>query len=243
MQSCDRHCAQCLQKLCTHGIPIFSSLAYEQLKEIATLTVHKNYPKGAVIIEENSLPGYLAIVSKGSVKASKYTLDGREQILYVFSEGDFWGEQNLLFDRQVLHRVTTLEPVSLCLLYKEDFQALIQRFPDIGLKIIQALGWRLAHLENAVQNMGVRSLEARISTVLLELAEQYGTPGPDGILVSMPLSREGLANYIGIARETVSRKLGALESEGIIRSISGKLMLIIDKSSLEATAGLSQQEL
>lgn len=237
-QQCDRHCAHCLQKLCTHGIPIFSSLEYEQLRQIATQTVHKTYPKGAEIIKENSLPGYLAIVSLGSVKASKYTQDGREQILYVFSEGDFWGEQNLLFDRQVLYRVTALEPVNLCLLYKDAFHMLIQKHPDIGMKIIEALGWRLAHLENAVQNMGVRSLEARISTVLLELADHYGTPGPDGILVHLPLSREGLANYIGIARETVSRKLGALETEGIIRSISGKILLIVNRQALEEIAGL-----
>ena len=104
---------------------------------------------------------------------------------------------------------------------------------NIAVKIIGELGWRLMHLENAVQNMGVRSLEARINAVLLELAQRYGTRTPEGVLLKLPLSREGLANYIGVARETVSRKLGALENEGVIRSINSKTLLIKDLSLLQ----------
>jgi CRP/FNR family transcriptional regulator, anaerobic regulatory protein len=237
--SCNRHCAHCLEKLCTRGIPIFAALEYSQLEKIASLTVHVDYPKGAVIIAENSLPDFVAIISQGSVKASKYTLDGREQILYVFAEGDFFGEQNLLFNRAAFYSVSALEPVNLCLLRRKDFQSLLQENPDIGIKIIEDLGWRLAHLENAVQNMGVRSLEARIGTVLLELASRYGTPDPEGILVRLPLSREGLANYIGVARETISRKLGQLEDDGVIRAIGSKSLLILKRQLLEETAGLN----
>ncbi len=236
-QSCDRHCAHCLEMLCTHGIPIFAGLEYDELQKIAGLTVHHSYAKGAVIVDEGSKPEFVAIINEGSVKASKYTPDGREQILYVFSEGDFFGEQNLLFDRTIHYNITALEPVKLCLLYKKDFQALLQDNPVIGSKIISELGERLAHLESAVQNMGVRSLEARISGVLLEMARKYGMPDPEGIVVRLPLSREGLANYIGIARETVSRKLGLLEDEGTIRTINNKTLLLLDRAALEAAAG------
>ena len=237
-QPCERHCANCLRKLCTRGIPIFAGLAYDELAKISGLTVHLNYSKGAEIIAEGSQPDFVAIINEGSVKAGKYTIDGREQILYVFSEGDFFGEQNLLFDRPAFYSVTALEPVKLCLLYKKDFQALLQGNPDIGVKIISELGERLAHLESAVQNMGVRSLEARISAVLLELAAKYGRPAPEGIKVSLPLSREGLANYIGIARETFSRKIGLLEEEGIIRTINNKTLLITNRAALEESAGI-----
>jgi CRP/FNR family transcriptional regulator, anaerobic regulatory protein len=237
--TCDRHCAHCLRKLCTHAIPIFASLAYEDLIKIAGLTVHKDYAKGDIIIGEGSQPDFVAIVSEGSVKVSKYTLDGREQILYVFAEGDFFGEQNLLFDRPATASVIALEPLKLCLIYKKDFQTLLQASPDIGIKIINELGERLARLESAVQNMGVRSLEARISSALLEFADRYGTPHRQGTLIHLPLSREGLASYIGIARETVSRKLSLLEEEGVIRAIGNKQLLILRRDALEEAAGVS----
>jgi CRP/FNR family transcriptional regulator len=226
-----------LEKLCTHGIPIFASLALEQLEKIAGRTQHRSYEKGEVVLAEGSHPDYVAILNAGSVKASRFTADGREQILYVFSEGDFFGEQNLLFDRPSLYSVTALEPAQLCFLFKKDFQQLLSDNPDIGLKIIGELGWRMSHLENSVRNMGVRSLESRIGAVLLELAGKYGVQQADGTLVRMPLSREGLANYIGIARETVSRKLGMLEDEGMIRSVGNRHILIRDMKALEELAG------
>ena len=235
--SCGQHCAHCLEKLCTHGIPIFASLAVDQLEKIAGKTLHRSYEKGETSLEEGSHPDYVAILNGGSVKASRFTADGREQILYVFSEGDFFGEQNLLFDRPAVYAVTALEPCRLCFLYKKDFQQLLADNPDIGLRIISELGWRMSHLENSVRNMGVRSLESRIGAVLLELAGKYGAKQDDGTLVRMPLSREGLANYIGIARETVSRKLGMLEDEGMIRSVGARHILIRDMKALEELAG------
>lgn len=231
-KTCDRHCDHCLQKLCTHGIPIFSALDYEELKKIASLTVHRDYTKGETIVAEGSTPDFVAIVSEGSVKVNKYTLDGREQILYVFAEGDFFGEQNLLFDRPASAGTVALESVKLCLVYKKDFQTLLKDNPEIAVKIISELGERLARLESAVQNMGVRSLEARINAALLEFADRYGTKTAAGTLIHLPLSREGLASYIGIARETVSRKLSLLEEEGIIRTIGNKKILLLRREAL-----------
>lgn len=235
-KTCDRHCAHCLNKLCTHAIPIFSSLAYDELKKIAGLTVHKDYSKGEAIVEEGSHPDFVAIVSQGSLKAAKYTIDGREQILYVFAEGDFFGEQFLLNDRPAAFSIITLEPVKLCLLYRKDFHMLLQDNPEIAIKIIRELGDRLGRLENSMQNIGVRSLEARISAMLLEFADRYGSPHAEGTLIFLPLSREGLASYAGIARETVSRKLSLLEEEGVIRSIGNKKILLLKRSTLEERA-------
>lgn len=236
---CGCNCAHCLQKLCTHSIPIFASLEYAQLEKIAGLTEHVSYPKGGVIVHEGDKPDFVAIVRAGSAKALKYTPDGREQILYLFSEGDFFGEQNLLFSRPAAYSIVALEVAELCLLRKVAFDALLSESPDIGIKIIGELGWRLAHLENAVQNMGVRSVEARIASVLIELTDKYGTNGADGTVLHMPLSREGLASYIGIARETVSRKLGQLENDRIIQSEGNKTIHIINRAALEEIAGLS----
>ena len=234
---CERNCGHCLQKLCAHGIPVFASLEYGQLERIAGLTVHRRFAKDEVVAEEDSRPDYVAILDEGSVKASTFSADGREQILYIFSEGDFFGEQHLLFDRPSTYRITALEPVELCLIYKKDFLQLLGEQPDIGIRIIGELGWRLSHLETAVQNMGVRSLEARIGAVLLEFADRYGTRTSDGVRIRMPLSREGLASYIGTARETVSRKLGALETDGVIRTIDNRTLLLRDRRALEEASG------
>jgi CRP/FNR family transcriptional regulator len=211
---------------------MFGSLTHEQLEKVALKTTHRDCAKGEIVLRDGERTDYVALIGQGSVKATKYTADGREQILYVFSEGDFFGEQNLLFQKPAFYNVEALEPAELCTLRHEDFQAIVREYPDIGIQIIRELGFRLEHLENAVQNMGVRSVEARINAVLLEFAGKYGTKEPEGVMLHLPLSREGLANYIGIARETVSRKLGVLESDGVIRSINNRTMIIKDLNLL-----------
>lgn len=232
-RECDLQCRQCLDNLCTHGIPIFSSLDYSQLERLARRVVHRVFARGEVIVAEDSRPSFVAILNEGSAKAIRISPDGREQILYVFSKGDFFGEQNLLFDRAAGYTVEALEEVKACLLYKQDFLALMREYPDIGVRIIEELGGRLERLENVARHMGVRALEGRIGAALLEFADKYGTPSEEGTLVRLPLSREGLANYIGIARETVSRKLGQLENDGVIRTQGNRALVILDRAALE----------
>jgi CRP/FNR family transcriptional regulator len=63
---------------------------------------------------------------------------------------------------------------------------------------------------------------------------------PEGVLIRLPLSREGMASQLGIARETVSRKLSQLESDGVIRSISNKSILLLKLDALAAAADISE---
>lgn len=238
MMECNLNCKNCLKKLCTHSIPIFASLEYAQLEKIANLTVHRTYEKGGSITAEGEGFDFVAILHGGSAKAHKTTPDGREQILYVFSAGDFFGERNLISGKKADYGITALEPVELCMLYKDDFKKIMVQNPDISIRIIEELGERLSHLENAVQNIGVRSLESRLAAALLELAAKYGRDGAGELTINMPLSREGLANYIGTARETVSRKLGALEDDGIIHSEGARSIVVADRKALEQLAGI-----
>ncbi len=230
-------CGFCHNDLCVKKVPIFSSLSSEEVGKISDLINHREYKKGELLMHDGERSENIVIIHEGSAKAFKYTADGREQILYVFSEGDFFGEQNLLTDRTATYNVEALQPVKTCILSKGQFQKLLYQYPDIAVKIIAELGERMARLENAMQGMGVRNVDNRIGGILLEFAAKYGTPEKEGTLIQLPLSREGIANYLGVARETVSRKLGQLENEGIIRSVNNKSILILDKEALGALAG------
>lgn len=225
-------CGQCQHHLCAKRVPIFSSLDEEELNKIAGLIVRRQYAKGETILMEGTGLDSLIIVNRGMVKAFRYTQEGKEQILYIFSEGDFFGEKNLLTSREATYNVEALEPTHICMIRSADFQQLIREYPDISLKVIRELGARLDRLESAVQNMGTRNAEARIGAVLLEFAEKYGTLHPEGIQFELPFSREGVANYIGAARETVSRRLNHLQEEGVIDMVGNKKIILKNKAAL-----------
>jgi CRP/FNR family transcriptional regulator len=213
-------------------------LDQEDLLHIASLIKHREYKKGEPLFAEGDSSDTLVIVNEGSVKAFKITPDGREQILYVFSDGDFFGERNLFGNQTAAYTVEALEPVKTCSLSKDNFHKLLHAYPDIAVKIIEELEERMARMEGALQSMGVRNVDNRVSALLLDFVRKYGSAVPEGILIRLPLSRVGMANYLGIARETVSRKLGQLENQGILRSISNKSILVLHYDDLELSAGI-----
>jgi CRP/FNR family transcriptional regulator len=222
-------------------VPIFSSLQKEELIKLSSLIEHLSFRKGEILFEEGSHPASLYILNAGGVKAYRYTPEGREQIFHVFSEGDFFGEQFLLGNRRAAYSVEALEPVKICTLSKENFQQVLLKFPEIAIRIIEEIEERLSRLEDVMQGMGVRSLDSRISSLLLAFSDQYGSDTSEGSLIRLPLSREGIANYLGIARETVSRKLGQLENDQIIRSVGKRNILILDRTALETSAGKQEE--
>ena len=227
------NCDSCQHQLCVKRVPIFSGLVSEELSKVAALIVKKKYEKGELIIMEGSCPENLIIIDQGQVKVFRYTVEGKEQILYIFSEGDFFGEKNLLKNQESTYNVEALETTNICMINKVDFQKLLRDYPEIGIKIIEELCSRMEKIEGTVQSMGTKSIESRINAILLEFAERYGKKHQKGVLVDLPLSREGIANYIGTARETVSRKLSVLQDEGIIEMIGNKKILILNMKALE----------
>lgn len=226
------NCGNCQHQLCVSRVPIFSGLAPEELSKLAALIIRKKYEKGELIIMEGSRPESLVIIDQGQVKVFRNTVEGKEQILYIFAQGDFFGEKNLMKNQEASYNVEALETTNICMINKKDFQGLLRDYPEIGIKIIEELCSRMEKIEGAVQSMGTKSIESRINGVLLDFVDRYGKKHPKGILVELPLSREGIANFIGTARETVSRKLSALQEEGIIEMIGNKKILVHDVDAL-----------
>lgn len=232
------HCAFCHDKLCIHKVPIFSSLSHSDLLKVSSHIRHKNFRKGEFILKEEDRLNSIVIINKGSVKAFRITPEGREHILYVFSEGDFFGEEDLFRDGIATYTVEALEDTKVCMLTKSEFRQILIDNPSISIKVISELGERINRLEDALQSSGSRSVDTRISLLLIDFSKRYGEESLEGIKVHLPLSREGLANYLGIARETISRKLGQMENEGIISSINNKTILILDMDTLKLNAGV-----
>jgi CRP/FNR family transcriptional regulator len=233
-------CQYCKHNICIHRVPIFSTLSKEALFHIIPLIQRSKYEKGQRLVSEGDSIDSLIIINHGSVKAFKTTPDGREQILYVFSEGDFFGETNLLGNQRSNYHVEALENVFTCALNRTQFETLIRTHPEIALKIIEELGRRINAMEASMQSIGVRSINARIAALLCEYQEKFSENTESGIILHLPLSREGMANSLGIARETLSRKLGQFESKGIIRSLNNKTMMVLQPEELQNLAGYSE---
>lgn len=91
---------------------------------------------------------------------------------------------------------------------------------------------RINLAENLAQNLATKDVEVRIASVLVEFMNRYGIEKEEGIHVKLPLNREQMANYCGVTRETVSRKLSKFDKTGIINLHGNKAIIIKDIEAL-----------
>lgn len=222
----------CLNDLCLSKVPLFASFDHDSLATITTQMKHVSFQKGETIVREGENPLGFTVIQEGSAKAYRMTADGREQILYIFPTHDYFGARFLFTEDAVPYSVEALEDTHVCILSKPQLMHLLANHSEVALELIEAMAHRMRRLELIVQSMGGRNAEMRIASMLLEFMETYGHKTTQGIEVPLPLSREGLANYLGMARETLSRKLNQLEDEGIISFIGSRNMLVKDRELL-----------
>ena len=228
-QFCEnKDCKSCKNRgQCPSKVPIFWSLSDDEIKKIAKMTKHMQFKKGQMLLHEGEKSDTLFIVNSGKVKVSKYTVDGKEQILYLLTSGEFFGELHLFNPDEVNNfSVCAIEETKICMLTKDNVDRIMEENPQIAIKLLKAVTKRLAHTENLAQNLATKDPEVRIAHMLLEFGQKFGTKKNEGILIELPITREEVASYVGVTRETISRKFSKFEDLGFI-SLSGNKRLLL----------------
>lgn len=226
-------CKGCINDLCLRKVSLFSTLTDDELMAFFDCVQHLEFKKNEVVYQEGDVPKGLMIVNRGCLKAYKDSYQGRRQIYYVFHEGSFFGENNLLFDQKIMYSVIASVPSQVCLIQKKDLDELLKKYPELSQKILQEVLKRLEHMEIAIQSLSIKDVDGRIKAFLLEMALQSGTKTEKGLVIQLSMNRQEIADYLGIARETVSRKFGQLEDDGHIQQLDNQQLLILNKNLFE----------
>jgi CRP-like cAMP-binding protein len=232
MNSCN-NCCTCNHKYCAKKVSLFSSLSDKDLNNVVSLITKKSFQKGDVIFSEGEIFDKLFIINGGSIKIYKYNKEGKEQILYILKEGEFLGDLNLLKKDIFKFNATSLESTNICIIHKDDFDTLIKTNPEISIKVLEYAHDRISSLENLVQTLTTKDVEVRLASLLINLSNTFGIKTDKGIEITLTLTREDMANFIGVTRETISRKLSYFQSQDIIELFENKIILIKDINSLK----------
>ncbi|MBM4761633.1 Crp/Fnr family transcriptional regulator [Bacillus sp. B15-48] len=234
----EHSCSRCLNYgdhgPCAKKVPIFGSLSDLDMVKLTGMISHKQFKKGQALINEGEKSDKLFIINQGQVKLSKFTVNGKEQILDIMTCGDFFGELNLFHHDEVSNFTAyAIEETEICQLTKDDIDRVMAANPDIAIKLLKEVTKRLAHTENLAQNLATKDPEVRIAQMLLEFCQKFGTEKGGGVLIHLPITREEIASYVGVTRETISRKLSKFEDLGLISLTGNKELFIQDQFALK----------
>lgn len=226
-------CDNCENDLCISQIPLLSSLNKEELAEISKGVVTTKFKKGEQIFNQGDTGNKLFIICSGKIKIYKYTVDGKEQIMYILSKGDFIGAFHLLKEDKFEFSAQALENTQICTLEKKEFDKIILKNPHITLKVFEKAYERIIRVERLVERLSANNSDAKVAALLVNLVKDFGEKTKDGILLNLSINREEMGSYAGIARETIIRKLKMFEEMELIELIGNKKILIKDISALK----------
>jgi CRP/FNR family transcriptional regulator, cyclic AMP receptor protein len=211
-------------------VPLLSRIAPEELQRFTEVTRERNYPKGSVILFEDTPGDSLFIVRAGRVKVVLVAEDGREVILGVLGVGDHFGELSLIDDQPRSAHVIAMEDATLLVLRQEDFKKRVEATPAVAWALLTELSRRLRRADGKIGGLVLLDVPGRVAQLLLDAADESG-----GDSIEKPLTHQVIAQMIGASRETVSRTMRDFQDAGLI-TVHRRRISVRDRSGLSSRA-------
>ena len=216
------------------GLPLLAGVPDAAVEALAGACVVTQVAREAVIFNQDDPSDRVWVVHTGQVKIVYQEVDGREVILEMIAPGEAFGGGVLFFPT---HPATAkgLEDSTLVSFSTEVYARFLEQQPAVTYKLLRMLGARHRSMIN-MQILAGERVERRMAHILLKLADRLGQPDEDGILITMSLSRQDLADMSGTTLETAIRTLSRFNQQGLIRTERGGFLVIRDRTRLAAMA-------
>ncbi|MBI4442786.1 MAG: Crp/Fnr family transcriptional regulator [Acidobacteria bacterium] len=230
------------------AVPLFEDLDARQIQSLTQRAVVRQAEPGEWIFTEGDPCQGLFVIFSGALKIFKQSPQGREQVLTVERAGGVVAELPVFDGGPYPASCEPVEPSVLVFISKQDFHRSCHEDPELALKVLASVGARLRRLVGIIEELSFLTVRSRLAALLLETAraattDQRAHPIPTGdarkktspVPVPLKLTQQEMAARIGTVRELVSRNLGRLQAEGIIR-LEGHNFIVEDWKRLEQQA-------
>lgn len=171
----------------------------------------KTYKKKEIIYWEQDVAQFVYMLEEGEVKTYRTNADGKELITAVYKTGDFFGYLDIIEGEHHSDTAEAMEESQLLLIPKADFQQMLYAHPAVSARLVKMLAQAVKEKEESLLQMAYDSVRRRVARALLKLAE-------DSLNDEIRLSREEMANLVGVAKETLIRTLSDFKSDGLIET-------------------------
>ena len=214
---------------------LFQGVDPEAAEALAAHLEFLDVAKGQTIFSEGELGDSLYIVMSGKVKLSRRAADGRENMVYVMSSTDLFGELSLFDPGPRTATATAVTDAKVARLRQAALRPWIANRPEIAEQLLRVLARRLRRTNDALADLIFTDVPGRVAKNLLQMAKRFGSREGNALRVTHDLTQEELAQLVGASRETVNKALADFASRGWLR-LEGKSVVILDAERLARRA-------
>jgi CRP/FNR family cyclic AMP-dependent transcriptional regulator len=184
-----------------------------------------------VLFGEGEPSSWVGALRSGRVKASSSDSHGAEVLLAIWGPGALLGEVAEVDGPPRAVTVTAIDPVDALVVTAEDFISFLRAHSTAALLLLRVMCERWRDSDRKRVEFGVLDATSRVAHRLVELADAFGEPHYGGVRITVPLTQEELAGWVGASREAVSKALRSLRTRGLIET-GRRTMIVHDVDAL-----------
>ena len=221
-------CADCAVR----PYAICAALEQDELRRLEQLGQRLQYRPNEPVFTQEEIATSCYNVLEGVMRLYKLLPDGRRQIVGFALPGDFLG---ISVNGRRGISADAVGPVVVCRFARKLFSRFVEERPNVLRRINEFATRDLGEAQEQMVLLGRRSAEEKVATFLVKWRDRLAMIGPATAIMPLPMSRQDIADYLGLTIETVSRTFTKLERDGVIDIIHGGIRLA-DAARAEALA-------
>lgn len=202
-----------------------AALSADELDDLERIGMPRDFPRGTLLMFDREPAERAMILLAGRVKVSRGNGGGQEVLLSIQDPGDVLGELGCIDGQPRAATVTALEPVQALVIPGREFRHYLENRPRAAMALLITVATRLRETTAKRSEFGSSDTMGRVSARLLELAERYGEPQEQGVMITMPISQDELGMWAGASRAGVTRALQQMRELGWIRTERRRVLL------------------
>jgi CRP-like cAMP-binding protein len=210
---------------------LFTGLPVADLQAIVEVSILKNLEKGAYLFHEGDSALGFYVVQRGAVNVHRVSATGKEQGIHVFRTGDSFAEVALASESGYPADARAVESSQVLLVQKSGILALLQRQPQLALRMLGSMSSHLRVLVGQLEDLTLRDVETRLANWLIKRCPNPTSDLPASIELTM--TKRTLAAELGTVSETFSRTLAKLRELKLV-SVKGKTVTVLSPTRLNA---------
>jgi len=221
-------CADCAVR----RLSVCAALDRAELRELEQQSRQTRFAPCETVFAQEEITTSFYNVLEGVMRLYKLLPDGRRQIVGFALPGDFLGMAN-----SPRHRFSAdaIGAVAVCRFSRTSFARFIEDKPHLLRRIHELAMRELSQAQDHMVLLGRRSAEERVASFLISWRDRLDQLKGPSRTVQLPMSRQDIADYLGLTIETVSRTFTKLERDQVIEILPGSVCLL-DPARAEALA-------
>jgi len=216
---------------------LLTAVSADDLRRLEARSRVRRFRTGELVYLPSDAADGVLLLAEGRIRIDSTSPEGKRAILAYVDPGELFGELAMFGGETRDELADAMAPSLVVSLPREEVLRIMNENPGLAVGITKLIGLRRQRIERRLKSLLFRSVRQRLVELLLELAERYGRPTPEGVVIELRLSHQELASAIGSTRESVTLMMGELTDEGLVGKRRSRIILCATEMLRKQVAG------